>query len=226
MDDLEHPRESAPRLVFFDLDGTISRRDTLFGYVAGFALRHPVRLPRFLGVLPALIGYLIGQRDRGDLKGALVHAVMGGASRDDVRAWTEEYVPRLMARGIFEQALLAIRGHRDAGDRLILMTATVDLYVPELARALGFDDYLCSHVAWKEDRLEGWLTSPNMRDEQKAMALRRTAANFPGRRLVGYGNSVPDLPHLKLVDQAVLINATKALRKAASKLPVEFRYWF
>ena len=33
MDDLEHPREPAPRLVFFDLDGTISRHDTLIGYV-------------------------------------------------------------------------------------------------------------------------------------------------------------------------------------------------
>jgi phosphoserine phosphatase len=105
------------------------------------------------------------------------------------------------------------------------MTATVDLYVPDLAQALGFDAYLCSKVAWSEDHLEGWLTSPNMRDEEKAAALRRTVAKFPGRRLVGYGNSAPDLPHLKLVDQAYLVNASKSLRKAASGLPVEFKDW-
>lgn len=226
VDDLEYPRELAPRLVFFDLDGTISRRDTLLGYVAGFALRHPVRLSRFLGVIPAVLGYLISKRDRGYLKGALIHFVMGGASRGDVRAWTELYVPRLVKRGIFEQAILAIRGHRGAGDHLVLMTAAVDLYVPELASALGFDQYICSRVAWNEDHLDGWLTSPNMRDEQKAMALRRAAANFPGRRLVGYGNSASDLPHLKLVDEAVLINASKKLRRAASKLLVELKYWF
>ena len=225
MDDLEHPREPAPRLVFFDLDGTISRRDTLFGYVAGFVRRHPARLPRFLVVLPALIGFALGLRDRGYLKGALLHAVMGGALRSEVRAWTEEYVPKLIEHGVFDEALAAIRKHRDAGDHLILMTATVDLYVPELARALGFDAHLCSHVSWREDRLEGWLESPNMRDEEKASALRRTVAKFPGRRLIGYGNSAPDLPHLKLVDHAVLINAGKSLRKAASGLPVEFKYW-
>lgn len=225
MDDLEHPREPAPRVVFFDLDGTISRRDTLFGYVAGFVRRHPSRMPRYLAVLPALIGYALGVRDRGYLKGALLHAVMGGALRKEVQAWTDEYVPMLIERGVFDEALAAIRKHRDAGDHLVLMTATVDLYVPDLAQALGFDAYLCSKVAWSEDHLEGWLTSPNMRDEEKAAALRRTVAKFPGRRLVGYGNSAPDLPHLKLVDQAYLVNASKSLRKAASGLPVEFKYW-
>jgi phosphatidylglycerophosphatase C len=225
VDDLEHPREPAPRVVFFDLDGTISRRDTLFGYVAGFVRRHPSRMPRYLAVRPALIGYALGVRDRGYLKGALLHAVMGGALRKEVQAWTDEYVPMLIERGVFDEALAAIRKHRDAGDHLVLMTATVDLYVPDLAQALGFDAYLCSKVAWSEDHLEGWLTSPNMRDEEKAAALRRTVAKFPGRRLVGYGNSAPDLPHLKLVDQAYLVNASKSLRKAASGLPVEFKYW-
>jgi phosphatidylglycerophosphatase C len=225
VDDLEHPREPAPRVVFFDLDGTISRRDTLFGYVAGFVRRHPSRMPRYLAVLPALIGYALGVRDRGYLKGALLHAVMGGALRKEVQAWTDEYVPMLIERGVFDEALAAIRKHRDAGDHLVLMTATVDLYVPDLAQALGFDAYLCSKVAWSEDHLEGWLTSPNMRDEEKAAALRRTVAKFPGRRLVGYGNSAPDLPHLKLVDQAYLVNASKSLRKAASGLPVEFKDW-
>jgi phosphatidylglycerophosphatase C len=225
VDDLEHPREPAPRVVFFDLDGTISRRDTLFGYVAGFVRRHPSRMPRYLAVLPALIGYALGVRDRGYLKGALLHAVMGGALRKEVQAWTDEYVPMLIERGVFDEALAAIRKHRDAGDHLVLMTATVDLYVPDLAQALGFDAYLCSKVAWSEDHLEGWLTSANMRDEEKAAALRRTVAKFPGRRLVGYGNSAPDLPHLKLVDQAYLVNASKSLRKAASGLPVEFKYW-
>jgi len=225
VDVLDHPREPAPLLVFFDLDGTISRRDTLFGYVAGFVRRHPARVPRYLAVLPALVGYALGIRDRGYLKGALLHAVMGGAFRGEIQAWTDEYIAKLVAHGVFDDALVAIRKHRDAGDHLVLMTATVDLYVPDLARALGFDTYLCSRVSWREDRLEGWLASPNMRDEEKASALRRMVAKFPGRRLVGYGNSAPDLPHLKLVDHAVLVNASKSLRKAASGLPVEFKYW-
>jgi phosphoserine phosphatase len=55
--------------------------------------------------------------------------------------------------------------------------------------------------------------------------LRIVAARFPGRRIVGYGNSHPDLPHLRLVDQAVLVNPGAGLRRAAATLPVDFKTW-
>lgn len=225
MVDRDPPREPAPQLVFFDLDGTISRRDTLIGYVFGFARRRPSRLFGFLRVLPAVLAYALGRSDRGRLKGELLHHVMGGASREELAQWTAEYLPMLRERGLFPDALAAIDAHRRAGDHLVLMSATVDLYVPALAAALGFDDYRCSTVGFQGDRLEGRLISPNLRDEHKALALRELAACFPGRRLMGYGNSSADLPHLRLVDQAVLINPSPGLRKAAQGLPVVFKKW-
>jgi hypothetical protein len=97
-------RVRSPVLVLLDLDGTITRRDTLIGYVTGFALRHPLRLPGFIRVLPALFAFLLGHRDLGRLKGALIHSVMGGASRAEVIEWTSRYVPRLLASGIFAEA--------------------------------------------------------------------------------------------------------------------------
>ncbi len=225
MDDLEHPRESAPRLVFFDLDGTISRRDTLISYVAGFALRHPLRLFGFLAALPALLQFLCIDRDRGRLKGELLHVVMGGTSREQVLAWTTAFVPRLIARGCFREALSTVAHHRAVGDHLVLMSATVDLYVPQIATSLGFHEHVCSQVAWHDDRLDGRLVGANVRDQEKARQLRAVAARFPGRRIVGYGNSHPDLPHLRLVDQAVLVNPGSSLRQAVAALPVQFKIW-
>jgi HAD superfamily hydrolase (TIGR01490 family) len=219
------PRPFLPRLVVFDLDGTITRRDTLAGYVFGFAWRHPLRLLRYLGVVPMLLRFALGRADHGALKGALIRSVMGDASREDVGAWTARWVPILLRKGVFRDAVAAIEHHRAAGEHLVLMTATVDLYVPTLAAALGFDEHLCSHVGWDGDRLDGRLVSANLRGEEKARQLRLLAARFPGRRIMGYGNSRPDLPHLRLVDQAVLVNPPPRLRAAASDLPVEFKYW-
>jgi phosphoserine phosphatase len=81
-------------------------------------------------------------------------------------------------------------------------------------------------VRWREDgTLDGALAAANVRDLEKARQLKQLALRHPGKRLVGYGNSAPDLDHLKLVDRAVLINPGKGLRRAAEKLPVEFKYW-
>ena len=225
MDVLDHPRESAPLLVFFDLDGTITRRDTLSGYLLGFALRDPLRLFRFLTVLPDIVRFCVNH-DRGQLKGALIAKIMGGITRQTVDDWNRDYVPSLLQRGVFKEARAAIERHRSAGDHLVLMSATVDLYVPAIAEALGFAEYICTPVRWHEDgTLQGALAAANVRDREKARQLKQLAQRHPGKRLVGYGNSTPDLDHLKLVDRAVLINPGKRLRRAAEKLPVEFKYW-
>ena len=81
---MTHDTSAQVDLVIFDLDGTITRRDTLWGYVLGFALRRPARLLRFPRVLPTLVRFAFGRADHGDLKAALIRAVMGGSSRDEI----------------------------------------------------------------------------------------------------------------------------------------------
>ncbi len=214
-----------PKLVFFDLDGTITYRDTLLPYVLRYAGRHPVRAFRLAGVLPTLLRYLLGRADRGALKGALVHAALGGLTREELAAWTREFVPRLLARGVFRDALDAIREHRAAGDHLVLMSASVDLYVPDIGIALGFHETVCSRVRWSGDRLDGRLDGPNCRDVEKVRQLQRIAPRFAGRAIVAYGNSAPDLDHLRLVGAPVLVNAPRKLREKAAGLPVCFVEW-
>jgi phosphoserine phosphatase len=135
------------------------------------------------------------------------------------------------ASGIFAEARECIDRHREAGDHLVLMSATVDLYVPQIAAALGFDDHLRSGVHWNGDRLDGRLVTANVRDDEKARLLQAQAARLPGRRIMAYGNSQPDLPHLRLAHEAVLANPGKRLREAAAgtKFPlqeVEITYCF
>jgi HAD superfamily hydrolase (TIGR01490 family) len=213
------------RLVFFDLDGTISRRDTLLPYVTGFLLRRPWRAWRLLVLLPHLAAFVAGRGDRGILKGELVHAGMGGASADEVARWTEAFLPRLFARGLHPDAVAAIDAHRRAGDHLVLMSASVDLYVPEIARRLGFDETVCSGVRWQSGALDGHLATPNRRDEEKARCFREVAARHPGLPTVAYGNTESDLPHMRLADRAVMVNPSKTLRTRCEAVGIETVRW-
>ena len=225
MVDPDPPREPAPWLVVFDLDGTLTRRDTLTGYVFGLLARYPARWGRLVGVLPTLVRFALGRAAHGELKGALLHAALGGLAREQLSEWTSHYVPRLIRRGMFAEGLAEVERHRKAGHHLVLMSATVDLYVPAIAAALGFDEWVCSRVRWQGDRLDGRLDGPNIRDREKAHCLRQIIGRFPRRRIMGYGNSMPDLDHLRLVDKAVLVNAGSRLRQRAVELPVDFKTW-
>lgn len=213
------------QLVFFDLDGTITRRDTLIGYVSGALLRRPWRLPRLLGVLPTLCSFLLGRADRGALKGSLIHWALGGLGRHEIEQWTSQYVPRLIRRGVFADALRAIDAHRSQQDHLVLMSASVDLYVPAIGRALGFSESVCSMVRWDGERLDGRLEGPNCRDERKAAIVREYRERFPEAHSVAYGNSAPDLPHLEIVDQGWCVNAKGALRAECQRRGIIVVEW-
>jgi phosphatidylglycerophosphatase C len=202
------------RVAVFDLDGTITRHDTLWPYLRGWVRRHrrPAFWPR---VLAALVPYLI-DRDRGELKARLIRTAMGGASRADVRAWTAEYVALLGTSELCPGALAQIERHRVAGDRLVLLSASVDLYVPDIGRRFGFDETICTEVDWAGDCLDGGLASENRRAGEKRRCVEALRVRHPGARVVAYGNARSDFDHFAVADEATLVNAGVGLRREAA----------
>ena len=209
----------------FDLDGTLTRHDTLLPYVAGFLARHPLRAVRLAGVLPELARYACGRADRGALKGSLIQAVLGGVSRSGIEEWTAQFVSRVVRHGMFGDARAALERHRRHGDRLVLLSASTDLYVPALAAALGFAEALCTGVQWRGSRLVGRLSTPNRRGAEKARCLQALRARYPGVAITAYANAASDLEHLRLADHGVLVNGTRRARRLAARANISCVRW-
>jgi HAD superfamily hydrolase (TIGR01490 family) len=212
-------------IAIFDLDGTITHRDTLFPLVVRQLARpNPLRLLRLLGVVPATIRFAF-DRDRAALKQSLLRATLRGTARDELHAACQQFVTDTIAHRCFADALAAIRRHRDAGHHLVLMSASVDFYVPEFGRQLGFAEVISTGVAWNGDRLDGTLTTPNRRGEEKAVCLRALVAARSDGETFAYGNSGSDLPHLRLARHGLLVNGSIAARREAAAMGVPCAEW-
>jgi len=212
-------------LALFDLDGTITRHDTLLSYLCGFLRDHPRRLARTPGALAALVRFALGSADRGTLKAAAIRALMGGCTHAEAQSWTARFVPQLIAHGLHAAAVETIERHRSAGDTLVLLSASPDLYVPAVGRALGFTDSLCTGVLWCGDRLEGALTTANRRGAEKARCLAALRSEYPQLPIVAYANAASDLEHLALADRGVLVNGSWRARRAAARRGIRCVTW-
>jgi phosphatidylglycerophosphatase C len=213
------------QLAVFDLDGTITRHDTLAQYVFGFLWRHPWRLLGLPLVLPAVIRFALKLADHGELKAVFIRRTLGGCSRAQLAAWTSVFVPALLRKGVFADALQRIAAHTAAGDRLVLMSASVDLYVPAIAKALGFAETVCTGVRWNGERLHGALTTPNRRGVEKVHCFEALKKAHPGLPTAAYGNAGSDLPHLRLAERGVLVNGSTSSRAEARAAGVETVDW-
>jgi len=211
-------------IAFFDLDGTITHRDTLIPLVLRVLARRPLHLLRLLGVLPATVRFLF-DRDRGALKQSLLQVTLRGMQRAELARESEQFVRDTIARGCFADALARIRRHRDAGHFLVLMSASVDFYVPEFGRQLGFDHVISTGVRWVGDRFDGSLTTPNRRGEEKSNCVRGLLEQRDDSDTFAYGNSDSDLAHLLLVRHGLLVNGSSSARRKAADLGVPTSEW-
>lgn len=213
-------------VALFDLDGTLTFHDTLMPFLGGYLARHPRRVLRLWRLAPALAEYVARGRDRGRLKSRVIRAVMGGEPRGAIDAWAKSYVQGLRPKRKFRAAALAaLDAHRAAGDHLVLLSASPDLYVPYIGRSLSFELTLCTELRWSGDRLDGGLKTENRRGEEKLRCLEWLRGRYPNARITAYGNSASDLAHMTRADHAVLVNGNSDARRRAAQSGILTGEW-
>jgi phosphatidylglycerophosphatase C len=200
---------SETTLAIFDLDGTITRRDTLWPYIRGYLWRHPRRWWRLPLCIAPLAAYAAGILDRGALKSAVIRLTLSGSGRAEIDAWSHDYTRRLLRSGLYGEALTCIAAHRRLQSHLVLLSASPDLYVPTIAAALGFDECVCTQLRWHADgTLDGALASANRRGPEKTRCVQSILDARRPQRSHAYGNSRADLGHLRLVSAGCYVNGS------------------
>jgi phosphatidylglycerophosphatase C len=213
-------------IAIFDLDGTLTWRDTLLAFLARYIAARPLRLLRLWRLPQAVLAYLRSGGQRGVLKARVIKMVLAGDPRAAIENWAGQFVASLQARGIFRpDALAVLKEHRKAGHRLVLMSASPDLYVLKIGQLFGFEETICTMLSWQGERLEGTLRGANCLGEEKLRQLKLLQARFPQARFVAYGNSAGDLVHMVHADQATLVNAGRGARAQAARFGISVGDW-
>jgi len=151
---------------------------------------------------------------------------MAGDSRTLIEGWAERFVAELRSRGAFRASGLAVlEAHRSAGDRLVLLSASPDLYVPLIGRLLGFERTVCTEIRWDGERLDGALRTPNRWGAEKVRCLEQLRDDYAQATVTAYGNSSSDIPHLALAEHALLVNGNAAARRGAARAGIPTGEW-
>jgi phosphatidylglycerophosphatase C len=214
-------------VAVFDLDGTITKRDSYVGYLLFYLRRHPRRWPRAAAVAAAGALFAVGAIGNTTMKTLAMRGILAGAERGEIARWSERFAATCVASMLRPGALQRIEAHRQAGDRLVLATAGLDIYAEPLAQRLGFARAVCTRVAWTENGcLAGGLDGANLRGEQKVAAVRHAlAGDGDAPFVIAYSDHHSDLPLLRWADRGVAVNPTPRLASAAAAAGLAIENW-
>ena len=194
----------------FDVDGTLTRRDTLLPFLARVRgrTRTAAVLARHGGPL-ALAVARHGERDV--VKQAVLTRLVGGRPYREVTAQAEQFAAEVYASGLRSDTLARWEWHRGQGHRVVMVSASLAEYLEPLGRLLGASAVLCSRLEVDTDgRMTGRLDGGNCRGPEKVARL-QAWLGAPPSRLWAYGDSRGDRELLASADVAHLLRRRQLL---------------
>jgi phosphatidylglycerophosphatase C len=201
--------------VAFDVDGTLTRRDCVVPFLwrlgatrllFGLARRAP-------SVITAA-----ARRDRDRLKSIATAVAFGGRSVASVEPVASAFGAEV-ERWLRDDTSARLSWHRQQGHTVVLVSASYQLYLDVLGRALGVDAVLATQLASENGTYTGALAGENCRGAEKLRRLddwldERMFGREgieDGRRgvvLWAYGDSAGDRELLGAADHPVWATAT------------------
>lgn len=195
----------------FDVDGTLTTRDCVVPFLRRVAGVGPV--VRGLARRPGRLGAAVARRRRDDLKALATRAAFSGRDVAAVERLAEEFAADVAAHHLRDDTTARLRWHRDQGHRIVLVSASYEVYLRPLGDRLGVDGVLGTRLEVRDGRYTGALDGPNCRGAEKVRRLHAwldegPVAERPARRAVqvwAYGDSAGDDELLADADHPVRV---------------------
>ncbi|WP_430390287.1 HAD family hydrolase [Dyella sp. 20L07] len=188
---------SAPlNLALFDFDGTITTRE-MFRPFIDFAVSRRRRTLGGILLGPMVIGYKLGWVSSNVMRKYAVRFGFGGVAAAQVDEFGHRFAKEILPSVLRDVALERIRWHKEQGDRVVVVSGSLDVYLTHWCRQHDLE-LLCSELEIKGGRLTG-----HYRGEQcvSAEKPRRVCAAYDVGSypvVYAYGDTKEDIDLLKI----------------------------
>ena len=215
--------------AFFDVDGTIIDA-TVVHYYAWYRTWGYSGLRRRLwamGFLPKILYYIVLDKISRSRFIREFYQLYRGFERGDCVSRSEQLFDEVMRPRMYPGAVERIREHQQRGERVVLVTGSLDFIMEPLAEYTKADDLIALAMKEKDGRLTGETEGPAIGDEEKARIVRDYAERrgIDLDRSYAYADSSSDQPMLSAVGHAVAVNPGGKLKKAAEASGWEVVRW-
>ena len=193
-------------IAAFDFDGTLTTKDTFLEFIR-FAKGNAKAYFGFLLYAPMIALIYMRIMDNSRCKEILLSYFFKGMPYETFKELGSKFASRY-AKIQNPATNVILRQHLDRGDKVYIVSASIDDWVRPIGMSLGVSDVLCTKMAVDAaGRLTGRFSTPNCYGKEK---VRRLSAAEPDRvsyTLYAYGDSKGDDALLAFADHPTKIKS-------------------
>ncbi|PID30783.1 MAG: hypothetical protein CR982_00865 [Candidatus Cloacimonadota bacterium] len=196
-------KSSFDKVVYSDLDGTITIKDTYTRYIFRYG-----NLSWLILSLPNLLWlftlYLLKIVSRNDMKKETIKIFLKGKSGTLLEQLSKDFIPSLR---FYDNVLEKIDSYKREGYKIILVTASPSLYVKHLCKKLDYDGFIATELEERFGLLTGNVIGDNNNFDEKVKRIKKSPYYKQGQHIVAFGNSKGDYPMLDMAEEYYYVDS-------------------
>ena len=206
--------------AFFDLDRTLLRRSSALALAGPFRKRGIISRWQMLRAA----GWQLLFVARGASHEAVRRAaedglrILAGYRPEELRELVAEAMEPILKPLVYAEPLRLVKEHQERGEKVYIVSASLQEIVDAIAADLGFDGALGTVIEVKDGKYTG-RAERSLHAEAKADCVRQLAERegYDLAECTAYSDSHTDLPFLEVVGHPVVVNPDRALRRIAAE---------
>ena len=206
--------------AFFDLDRTLLRRSSALALAGSFRKRGVISRWQMLRAAAWQLLFVARGASHESVRRAAEDGLrlLAGYSPEELRELVAEAMEPILRPLVYAEPLHLVKQHRERGEKVYIVSATLQEIVDAIAADLGFDGALGTVIEVKDGKYTGRAVR-SLHAEAKADCIRVLAERegYDLAECTAYSDSHTDLPFLEAVGHPVVVNPDRKLRRVAAE---------
>ncbi|HJS34779.1 MAG TPA: HAD family hydrolase [Pseudoxanthomonas sp.] len=181
--------EGGRDLALFDFDGTLTTRETFPDFMRQAVARSRLLVGSVL-LAPVVFGYRRGWVAGNPTRASIVQVGLRGVDAERLRAQGAAFAHDVLPGVLRPEAMARLAWHRDRGDRIVVVSGGLDVYLVPWCAAQGVE-LLCSVLAERKGRITGYA-GPQCVGEEKVRRVRALCDPQAYAAIHAYGDTHED----------------------------------
>jgi HAD superfamily hydrolase (TIGR01490 family) len=201
--------------AFFDLDRTLLRRSSALALAGTFRERGLISRTQLAKAAAWQLLFVLRGASHEAVRRAAEDGlvVLRGFTPDAMRELVADAMEPVLRPLVYAEPLRLVQRHRERGDSVYIVSATLQEIVQAIADDLGFDGALGTICEVRDGRYTGRAIRA-LHAENKARTI--AELDFDLAASTAYSDSHTDLPFLEAVGHPVAANPDRKLRRTAN----------
>lgn len=187
------------KLALFDFDGTITKKDTVIDFIIFSCGRFKSTLAAIV-LLPVFFLFNLKVISHHRAKEIIFTFFYRNWKLEKLMGFIEQYSENRLHTLIRESALQRIEWHKNRGDRVVIVSGTMDILIKKWCQSRGIG-LIATVLIIKDGKITGKLKS-NCYSHEKVRRIKSEYDLNEFSYIYSYGDSPGDRPMLKLADES------------------------